>query len=343
MRIEGYELQLSSWHEERVSLMIRERFEVRNGPTQEPEFPWTNSQAYTLEISPEALAKSQEVPEEDELPPELKERARIVELLVELFTGCKVSLAGLKLRKPEAKDEAWLHLAPANRGMARPGWGLAYDYQRILTEEEHISFTGQGVVKTAGGRTVSFELSMAMSRSLVVKEGFSLHWGAAAVDPLVLSFSNDGIRMGEGTWDFDLNGDGVKERLAQLAPGSGFLVLDKNGDSSIGDGSELFGPTSGDGFKELAIYDLDGNGWIDENDPVYSKLGVWVLPGDRGMAFSLRDMGVGAIFLGRVAAPYSLRDGENWEVARLSSGGLYLSENGQAGFVGQVDLVPDSR
>ena len=32
----------------------------------------------------------------------------------------------------------------------------------------------------------------------------------------------------------------------------------------------------GNGFSELAEYDSDGNGWIDENDEVYDQLKVWV-------------------------------------------------------------------
>ena len=33
---------------------------------------------------------------------------------------------------------------------------------------------------------------------------------------------------------------------------------------------------TGNGFSELAEYDSDGNGWIDENDEVYDQLKVWV-------------------------------------------------------------------
>ena len=54
-----------------------------------------------------------------------------------------------------------------------------------------------------------------------------------------------------------------------LGSGSGFLALDKNGNGKIDDGSELFGTKSGDGFADLAEYDSDGNGWIDEKGRVY--------------------------------------------------------------------------
>lgn len=42
------------------------------------------------------------------------------------------------------------------------------------------------------------------------------------------------------------------------------LSLDQNGNGEIDNGTELFGTKSGDGFADLARYDLDYNGWIDE-------------------------------------------------------------------------------
>ena len=74
---------------------------------------------------------------------------------------------------------------------------------------------------------------------------------------------------------FDIDADGEEESISYLQGGSGYLALDKNGDGVINDGSELFGTKSGDGFADLAEYDADGNGWIDENDPIFDKLLIW--------------------------------------------------------------------
>lgn len=74
---------------------------------------------------------------------------------------------------------------------------------------------------------------------------------------------------------FDLDCDGKEEEISSLGKGSGFLALDKNGDGIINDGTELFGTKSGDGFADLAEYDEDGNGWIDEDDGIFSQLRIW--------------------------------------------------------------------
>lgn len=74
--------------------------------------------------------------------------------------------------------------------------------------------------------------------------------------------------------------------------------MDINGDGKINDGNELFGPKSGNGFSDLAAFDEDGNGWIDENDFVYDKLRIWTKDkyGNDSL-LAIGKKGIGAIYL----------------------------------------------
>ena len=67
----------------------------------------------------------------------------------------------------------------------------------------------------------------------------------------------------------------------------------------INDGNELFGTKSGDGFKDLAKYDKDRNGWIDEADDIFDDLRIWTKD-EQGndKLLTLKEAGVGAIYLG---------------------------------------------
>lgn len=232
----------------------------------------------------------------------------------------------------------------ANRPPAEPakpaGWGLEYSGTESIHEIEKTRVVAQGVVHTADGQEIRFALQLDMQREFTQVSHTSLRLGdAARTDPLVLNFNGNAAQLSNTRFSFDLNADGLADSLAMPVSGSGFLALDKNQDGRINDGTELFGPTSGDGFADLARYDSDGNQWIDANDPVYSQLRIWQHQADgQDQLGTLAERGVGAVYLGQVASPFALRDAHNQTIGKVRSSGVFLYESGQVGSVQQVDL-----
>ncbi len=204
--------------------------------------------------------------------------------------------------------------------------------------EEHTQFASAGTAVTADGRTLNFGISVEMSRSFT--EAYQIT-GKTEVytDPLVINLDTLDASLSDLHFYFDLNGDGEKEEISGLNSASGFLAFDKNGDGKINDGSELFGAKTGDGFRELAQYDQDKNGWIDENDEIFSKLSVWVQCGDgESKLLSLAEANVGAIFLGSQESQFSLADSSGDVGAMARRTGIYLKETGEAGTVQHLDF-----
>ena len=108
----------------------------------------------------------------------------------------------------------------------------------------------------------------------------------------------------------------------------------------INDGSELFGTKSGDGFGDLREYDSDGNGWIDENDDVFSKLKVWCKDENgKDILMDLKEADIGAIFLGEQQTEFSLGGADGYRDGVIRSTGVFLRESTDAaGTVQHVDL-----
>ncbi|MGB4302358.1 MAG: hypothetical protein WBJ34_00965, partial [Syntrophomonadaceae bacterium] len=198
-----------------------------------------------------------------------------------------------------------------------------------------------GQVKTADGRTIDISVQLNMSRTFYSHQSISIRAGDAVLtDPLVVNFDGPAAALTERNFQFDLDCDGKPDQISFVRPGSGFLALDRNGDGVINDGSELFGPQTGNGFLELAAYDEDGNGWIDEADEIFDCLRIWTRDAQGNeVLFALGEKGIGAIYLGYADTQFSMRDSHNQENGQLRSTGIFLRENGGVGSIQQVDLL----
>jgi len=220
------------------------------------------------------------------------------------------------------------------------------DTQVHVAEKESTNVCAKGSVRTADGRCIDFDLTVAMSREFEVT--YAHHEEGSQMllrDPLVLNFDGKAAELADTRFDFDLDADGKAESVAGLGQGSAFLALDRNRDGRINDGKELFGAQSGNGFADLKAYDTDGNNWIDEADAVYSQLRVWrpgAENGGQGSQQTLGEAGVGALWLGSVDSQFSLKDRDNQTQGQVRQTGVWLAENGQAGVMQQVDLATTS-
>ena len=220
--------------------------------------------------------------------------------------------------------------------------GGCYGEYHYHEETEETTFSTKGTAMTADGRKLSFDLDVTMSRSFVEESAMEINYGTPiALDPLVIQLSGTPSMVSDQTFTFDLDSDGIEDRISKLVDGTGFLALDLNDDGIINDGRELFGTKSGNGFEELEEYDDDGNGWIDENDEIYDRLRIWTKdPDGSDRLTTLKESDVGAIYLDSRKTNFSIKDIGNREMATVRRTGLFLREStGRAGTIQQFDMV----
>ena len=259
---------------------------------------------------------------------------------IKLLSDLIYMLTGKRIKFVIPKELKKLTLNPRPVTVQRQGWGISYQFSSQVHEEEKMSFHTNGTVKTADGREIQLDLKLNMSRSFTSSTNISFKAGDALIDPLVINLKGTGTSLGSKSFEFDLDADGKMDRIAFTNEGSGFLALDKNKNGKVDDGTELFGPTMGNGFAELALYDDDQNGWIDENDEVYHNLSIWMREdGGEPQLIALGQAGVGAIYLGHVESAFALKDTANNDLGQIRQSGIFLFENGTAGTIQHVDLA----
>jgi hypothetical protein len=234
---------------------------------------------------------------------------------------------------------------PANQEPVRAGFGIEYDRHEVYAEVETTHFSAQGMVRTQDGQEIRFSLELQMERSYREETSVSLRAGdAVRKDPLVVNFAGTAPRLLDQRFRFDLDNDGQAEELPMLGSGSGYLAFDRNNNGQIDAGNELFGPASNNGFAELALLDADGNGWLDENDPLFSRLGIW-RPTDGSsdnpypQLTALKDNGIGALGLAHLETPFELRGSGNSDLGAVRATGLALTEDGRTLALQEIDLT----
>jgi len=211
----------------------------------------------------------------------------------------------------------------------------------VYQEAEHSFMSAEGLVTTADGREIDFRLDLELDRFYLETEELNLTASSEVLyDPLVISLDGSPASLTSNTFLFDIDSDGIEDRVSELGAGVGYLAFDENQDGIINDGSELFGTQSGNGFEDLAVHDGDGNGWIDEDDEIFTQLKVWQRDAEGNNSLtSLQDAGVGAIYLGSVSTEFSLTDDNNELLGQVRRSGVYLKETGEVMSVQQIDLV----
>jgi hypothetical protein len=330
---------------ERIRSWVDGKSREAHHPAESPKDSLVLSEESLARLQLEADQTKEASPKEIvyELSAEDKELIALLERFLHRLTGKSVKIIvpeKLILHDPNNLSLQLPDKRQVDLRNQRQGWGLDYHYEETYSEKESMVFSSEGTIETEDGREIEFKISMEMTRQYFSSQRIDIEAGDALIDPLVINYEGSAPKLTRWKTDFDLDGDDQQEKISFLEPGSGFLALDKDNDGSINDGKELFGPNTGDGFSELAAYDEDQNGWIDENDSIFNQLSIWIKDtAGNDQLVTLAQKGIGAIYLKNVDTQYTLKDEDNNLQAQIQKTGIFIREDGLTGIIQHIDLA----
>jgi len=170
-------------------------------------------------------------------------------------------------------------LTPAQVG------ALSTAQMSALTTVQMRNLTSSQLGTLSSNQVAALSTSQTMALSSVQFAQITNHGGKQHT-PIVLDLDGNGIQtlsVNAGV-NFDLLANGQPVQTGWVGSGDGLLVMDRNQDGSINDGSELFGSSTVladgskavDGYQALAQLDTNQDGVISSADAQFAKLGVWV-------------------------------------------------------------------
>jgi hypothetical protein len=147
--------------------------------------------------------------------------------------------------------------------------------------------------------------------------------------PIMLDLNGDGVQtLGlDAGVQFDVRANGLSMQTGWVSAQDGLLVMDRNSDGNINDGSELFGSSTvmadgaraQDGYQALAALDGNGDSMINHQDAVFAQLRVWVDANSDGLS-----------------APDELRTLNDWGIASISTQAFASAQVNKGNVLGLV-------
>ncbi|WP_151789829.1 calcium-binding protein [Acinetobacter seifertii] len=173
-------------------------------------------------------------------------------------------------------------------------------------------------------------------------------------DPIILDLDKDGIETIAANKLsgvlFDHDNDGIRTSTGWVSSDDGILVLDRNGDGVINNGSELFGDSvtlkdgsqASNGYAALAEFDSNGDGKVNAEDMNFDQLKVWRDLNQDGVSqadelFGLTELGIQSLNLNHTNTDTALGNDNI-----LAQTGSFETLDGQSHIMGDVNFSFDS-
>lgn len=204
-----------------------------------------------------------------------------------------------------------------------------------LYEYERMDYNTTLQLEDSQGAVTSMSLSISYSRELNIEQQLTMT-SAEFTDPLVLNIGNKPQLYAEDKQAFDLDSDGQKELIPELASGVWYLAYDRNQNGVIDNGTELFGAQTGQGFNELAELDDNNNGLVEADDDLYKELSLW---DGKNSLMSLADGRIQAISLNAANTPFTFTDDFGNAIAQIRQTSVFITDNNSLGAIHQVDIA----
>ncbi|HEX9931573.1 MAG TPA: cadherin domain-containing protein, partial [Allosphingosinicella sp.] len=162
------------------------------------------------------------------------------------------------------------YLPPGSHGSKDIAWQGGTRTQAMTRAVHSTEYSFDVTITDPSGRTVTVPYKVTF-----IRRGWS-------APPIVLDLDGDGLELVDfngSTVTFDMDEDGIRDVTGWVAADDGLLALDRNGDGTINDFTEISFKRDEDGaltdLEGLRAFDTNANGFLDAGDERWGEFRIW--------------------------------------------------------------------
>ncbi len=249
----------------------------------------------------------------------------IARKVIEYITGKKVNVTSLR-------DLTELNNV---KNIEEPKIGVIYEENRINIEYNFLKFSASGEIRTKDGKSFKFNIVFVLESLNIDITNVQIRSGSKIlIDPLIIDLDGSPELLSDKYFEFDIDGNGIREIIPNLAKGKGFVFFDLNRNNKA-DPGEIIGSQSGNAFSDLKRLDTNNDGWVNKDDRYFELLKVWIKSDIKNSVFSMKDLNINALYTGYKEINFPLNNSK----ALLSQIGIYVKNTKEVRVLTKVDFV----
>lgn len=223
--------------------------------------------------------------------PDIGQTYRTINFQVQASDGMNSSAENVEIRVEDVDER--VQVAGFDINAFPPVEGFAWRFGQLITqitpiqalyEVFFVRVTENGSFDIGRGVSINrthIQFLNSLSPLLTVEEPRILY-DSEFLPPIVLDLDGDGVELVspfESNTTFDQDGDGIRDRTGWVGADDALLVLDRNGNGIIDDGSEISFvndlPGATTDLEGLAAYDTNRDGVFDAGDAGFDRFQIW--------------------------------------------------------------------
>jgi hypothetical protein len=261
---------------------------------------------------------------------------QIIQSMFKAITGEDLQLFAPQALEGQAEQVSVQQPSQAPNQTDTRDTGSVYRQSLSYFEAQTFTFDAKGSINTKDGQSVSFSVSLSMSRIFYAETDTTLRTTEAAnAEPLIVNYAGSAAELTATHFEFVLDANGSQGQINRSGTQTPGAIPEQTGDSLESRGAAT------DHIESPAIKETKNNRLIGLANAIYQQLRIWQRHADGSQQLlALGEKNIGALYLGHLTNPLQSKTEQNSPVlSEVADSSMSLQQNTRTETVQQINFT----